>query len=92
VSLTGILAIVWENWKPPNPECSSSLLTTHAASCQSSWNTECWAGQFCPQDVCLKALPCQVSKLETSADNPNTKMRMGRNPWAVILMPNKVSL
>lgn len=43
VSLPGRLAIVWGNWKPPCSECPSSLLTTHPASCQSSWNTECWA-------------------------------------------------
>lgn len=34
----------------------------------------------------------QVSKLKTSADNPNTKMKKGGNPWAVLLMPNKVYL
>lgn len=80
VRLPGSLAIVWGNWKPPCSECPSSLLSAHAASCQSSWNTECWARQFCPQDVYLKALPCQVSKLKTSADNPNTKMRKGEKP------------
>lgn len=33
----------------------------------------------------------QVSKLKTSADNPNTKMKK-ENPWAVLLKPNKAYL
>ena len=48
--------------------------------------------QFCPQDVCLQALPpkFQSSRLPLTIQTP--KWERGENPWAVLFMPNKVYL
>lgn len=93
VRFLGSPAIVCGTWKPPPG--SASILPPLSTHCFLSIILEHWVpvGQFCPQDVCLKTLPCQDSKLKTSADNPNTtRVRNGINPWAVLLMPNKVYL
>lgn len=48
--------------------------------------------QFCPQDVCLQTLPSksQSSRLPLPIQTP--KWERGKNPWAVLLMPNTVYL
>ena len=54
--LLGSLAIVRENRKPP---CSESVLPSHRTPCFLSIILEhqVLGRQFCPQDVCLQALP-----------------------------------
>lgn len=91
MKLPGRLAIVWRSWKPGSLECLSSLLTTHPISCQSSWNTKCWA-TILSTGCLFSGTAFQVSNLKTSADNPNTNLKKGGNPWPVLSMPNKVDL
>lgn len=79
------------NWKPPS---SVSLLPPPRTPCFLSIILEhrVPGRQFCPQDVCLQALPSksQSSRLPLPIQTP--KWERGENPWAVLLMPNTVYL
>lgn len=67
---------------PHRTHCFLSIILEHRVLGQ----------QFCPQDVCLQALPSksQSSRLPLTIQTP--KWKRGENPWAVLLMPNKVYL
>lgn len=72
----------------------ASTLPPQPAPCFLSIILEHWVlgQQFCPQDVCLQALPSksQSSRLPLTIQTP--KWERGENPWAVLLIPNKVYL
>lgn len=67
---------------PHHTPCFLSIILEHRVLGQ----------QFCPQDVCSQALPPKFQSSWLPLIIQTQKWERGKNPWAVLFMPNKVSL